>query len=177
QGASSFQAIRDTRCAPPARWRTKLLRTLAQAYARAPERSRVLALVEDVLASAETHSIRDLAVVSIQKVCDYAGITTQLVPSSTVYGNAALSGVERVLDVCRREGATTYVNAAGGRVLYDHDRFAAHGVELLFSEAVFEPYPQLHTSEFVPGLSILDLLMHVDAADVARRLRAGREIP
>jgi len=38
----------------------------------------------------------------------------------------------RVINLCRHFGATEYVNAPGGRALYDPAVFAAHGVRLAF---------------------------------------------
>ena len=42
-----------------------------------------------------------------------------------------LSGADRILDICRCENATTYINPPGGRELYDRARFLAAGMELL----------------------------------------------
>jgi hypothetical protein len=173
-GASSFRAIHETRCAPPAGWRDKILRTISEAYARAPEREAGLALVRRVLETADSESIRDLAVASLREVCRYAELPASWEESSRVYGNSDLSGIARVLDICRREGATSYVNLPGGRALYDPAAFAAKKLDLLFLEPHFEEYSQSRASTFVPGLSVLDLLMSVPRAEVARRLRGGR---
>jgi len=172
-GASSFHSIRDTRCAPPSRWRDKMLRTLTQVYARAPQREAGLSLVDRVLAVADAESIRDLAVASLREVCNYAGLTAQWQESSTTYGNTELRGVARVLDICRREGATTYVNLPGGRALYDPSLFAANAIELGFLSPALEPYPQTRAKQFEPGLSVLDLIMNVPREEVARRLNMG----
>jgi hypothetical protein len=173
-GASSFRSIRDTGCAPPATWRDKMLRTLAQVYARAPERNAGMAIVEKVLKEADGQLVRDLAVSSLREVCAYAGLDVAWQDSATVYGNSDLAGVERVLDICRREAATTYINLPGGRSLYDSALFASRAIELKFVVPVLEPYPQPRTKEFVPGLSVLDLLMSVSRDEVKRRLSAAQ---
>ena len=160
-GASSFRAIRETNCAPPSRWREKMLRTLTQVYARAPHREEGMELVRRVLEVADSESVRDLALASLREVCLYAGLAPSFQDSSSAYGNAQLSGVERVLDICRREGATTYVNAPGGRALYDPALFEARGLQLRFLSPTLEPYPQPRAKEFVAGLSVLDLVMSV----------------
>jgi hypothetical protein len=174
-GASSFRPIRDTRCAPPSAWRDKMLRTLSQVYARAPQRSAGLTLVEQVLRVADSESIRDLAVASLREVCSYAELSPSWQDSSSVYENSDLSGVDRVLDICRREGATRYVNAPGGRSLYEPARFVAQQIELRFISPVLGPYAQSRSATFVPGLSVLDLIMNAPRAEVARLLRAGVE--
>ena len=131
-------------------------------------------IARNVLAEADRGSIRDLAVASIRAVCAYAELKTDLVESSTKYRNAELSGSRRLIDICHREDAREYVNSPGGRALYDPADFSEAGLALRFIEPVLEPYPQVRGGAFVPGLSVLDLIMSVPRQDVARRLRAGR---
>ena len=54
--------------------------------------------------------------------------------------------------------ATSYVNAPGGRELFDPQAFASHGIALQILEPQLVPYPQ-GSGPFIAGLSILDLLM------------------
>jgi hypothetical protein len=176
-GASSFRAIRETQCAAPSAWRDKLLRTLTQVYARAPEREAGLEIARRVLQAADGGSVRDLAVSSLQEICAYAELPISWQDSSTVYGNAALSGVDRVIDICQREKATTYINLPGGRTLYDPALFESKHLQLRFVTPMLEPYPQSRSQEFVAGLSVLDLVMSVSRDEVKRRLRAGGVIP
>ena len=157
EGASSFKAIREVGVSPDPRWRAKLLKTLAQTYARAPCFREVYPLVESVLGATEAR-VSALAVASLRAVAAYLALEAEFVPSSAAYENGELRGQERVLDICRREGATTYVNPSGGRELYARDAFAARGVTLRFLEPQLRAYPQLRPP-FVPGLSIIDVLM------------------
>lgn len=154
--ASQNRLIRDIAVAPGP-WQTKLLRTLEQAYGKAPFREPVLALVEGVLSQA-SGTIGDLAFASLRAVCGYVGLEREFVSSTSAYGNASLKGQERILDICRREGASTYVNPPGGRELYEAAAFAAAGVDLRFLESLDSTYDQLG-APFQPGLSIVDVLM------------------
>jgi hypothetical protein len=157
QDASSFKPIRDVAVGEQREWRKKMLRTIEQAYSKAPEFAAVFPLVEAVVRSPEPH-VAGLAVASLRAVMGYLGITTELVASSSGYGNADLHGEARVLDICHREGAHVYVNASGGMALYDKAHFAARGVELRFLKPLLTPYRQFGAA-FVPGLSIVDVLM------------------
>lgn len=155
-GASSFRAIHAVQPAA-GRWRGKFLESLRHAYARAPQFSEVYSLVEAVVHSGST-SIADLAVESLKAVMSYADLRTSIRPTSRVYDNAQLTGQHRILDICRQEGADTYVNLPGGKSLYDRAAFAAKGVDLLFIEMNDVAYPQFRC-DFVPNLSVLDVLM------------------
>jgi hypothetical protein len=139
------------------RWRAKLLKTIDNAYRRAPEFATVFPLVEQVLDPGVSR-IGELALRSIKAVAEFLGLTTTFVDSTTVYGNAELSGEARVLDICRIEGATDYINPAGGRHLYSARRFAEQGVRLHFIVPTLPAYRQFG-AEFISGLSIIDVLM------------------
>lgn len=139
------------------RWKEKFLKTLEHAYRQAPFYASTRSLVAEVL-DTPGNTIRDLAVASILAVTRLLQLPTSIVESSRVYENAELRAAERLIDICLREGATLYVNSPGGRELYTADTFRARGIELRFLESRLPEYPQLG-NPFVPGLSIIDLLM------------------
>jgi len=168
-GASSTRRIATIEVSPQGRWRTKLLETFKQEYRRAPFHGAAAALLERILTSEET-AIGRLAVASLRAVADYLGLATPIVDSSTGYANAHLSGACRVLDVCRQEGATRYVNALGGQDLYDKAAFGAAGIELRFLRPRPITYRQFD-GPFVPWLSILDVLAFNPPAVVRGFLR------
>jgi hypothetical protein len=140
-----------------ARWRLTLLKTITNFYRRAPSFDRVYPLVERVIDGPFT-KIADMARASLREVCDYLGVTVSIVGSSAAYGNAHLKGQDRVIDTCRAERATDYVNAIGGCSLYSHEVFLAHGIRLQFISTDAISYPQFCVP-FVPSLSVIDLLM------------------
>jgi hypothetical protein len=158
--ASSFAPIHDTVIddqGQHARWREKTLKTIDNAYRRAPQFGVVFPLVEAVLMR-PTNRVAELAVASLRAVAGLLEIPVDWVESSARYGNAHLKGEERVLAICRAEGAADYVNAAGGRELYGQDRFEAEGVRLHFLQPRHVEYRQFNHA-FVPWLSIIDVLM------------------
>ncbi len=170
QDVSSFTAIRDTAVSSReyGRWREKFFKTLHQAYRKAPHYGPTSDLVARVL-NGNTDSIRNLAVAGLVEVSHHLGLSTSIVETSSIYGNGHLRGQERVLDICRLERTTWYLNAPGGRQLYSPLTFSAQGITLRFLRSRFPPYPQFR-KEFVPGLSIIDLLMFNSASDIRHML-------
>jgi hypothetical protein len=78
--------------------------------------------------------------------------------TSLCYENNELSGQDRILDICKQEGATTYINPQGGQSLYNRVAFAQSGLDLKFltpSTIEYRQFGSLH----VPWLSIIDVLM------------------
>jgi hypothetical protein len=169
QSVSSNRTIRDTAVSlrEYARWKDKFLKTVALAYSKAPWYEPTRELIASVFGDTPS-SIGELASRSIIAVCRALALPTCIRPSSTVYQNGDLRAQDRVLDICRRERATVYVNAPGGRRLYAREAFAPHGVELRFLRSRMPSYPQFN-HPFVQGLSIVDILMFNSPED-ARRL-------
>ena len=151
-------------------WRKRLLTTIENFYRRAPHFGDAFPIVEDVF-TANTASIADMARLSLARVALYLEIGTDVVPSSTRYGNAALKGEQRVIDTCRRESADHYVNAIGGQSLYSRGTFASNGITLQFVQSRPVEYPQFRDA-FVPWLSIVDVLMFNPAARVRDHVAA-----
>jgi hypothetical protein len=99
------------------------------------------------------------------------GINTEFVVTSRCYENNELSGQDRLLDVCKREGATTYINSQGGQALYDSEIFRKAGVDLRF--AVMRPLPyKQRGAGFMPYLSIIDALMEIGPDGIKEHLGA-----
>jgi len=88
----------------------------------------------------------------------------------TSFAPSGQKGIARVIEICRAAGATAYINAPGGRDLYDATTFAQAGVALRFLKPELSEYPQ-PAETFVSGLSVIDLLMRLsqDAARLAVR--------
>ncbi len=160
--ASSFQKIRDVAIASASDWRRKLGESIRHAYSRAPHFAAVSALVQGVFET-DTQHIGQLAKISVRQVADYLALSTQFIDSSASYGNATLHGAQRVLDICRLEGATDYYNVPGGRALYESATFAERGVRLHFIDPLPFEYAQ-SGPDFLPSLSIIDVLMYNDPA-------------
>ncbi len=80
----------------------------------------------------------------------------QVVRSSSLAIDPELHGQERIIEIARRLGARRYVNAPGGRALYDPKAFDAAGIELRFlSEYAGSPWSVLWrlACEDAPALS------------------------
>ena len=90
---------------------------------------------------------------------------TEFVDTSSAYENENLAGENRILDICKKEKATTYVNAQNGKSLYNNETFSAHGIELKFVKPELRKYEQIG-DEFVPGLSVLDAMMNLTCDEV-----------
>lgn len=154
--ASDYLDVREREVAPDFD-RGKLLRTLAASYRRAPEFETVFPLVERVV-QAPLANLFDYVHHSLTETAAFLGVATPIVVSSTVAADPTLAAERRVLALCEAMGADTYLNPIGGQTLYSGETFASEGVRLQFLRPRLGEYPQFG-GPFVPGLSILDVLM------------------
>ena len=151
-------------------WRDKLLKTIENTYRKSPFFAEVFPAIEKIILF-ETENLADFLINQLLELSAFMGIKTEFVLTSRKYENQFLSGQERVIDICKQEKTDIYLNAIGGQTLYDAKTFSDAGIGLQFIEMKPLSYPQKST-EFVPYLSIIDVLMNVGIEGVKEHLNA-----
>ena len=145
----------------------KLLKTIEQAY-KAPYFNDVFPLIEGIILQNEKSLSKYLAGL-ITRVCGYLGINTRLVLSSETEKDNSLKGQDKVLEICGILGANRYINAIGGMELYSKGAFEKLNIELSFIKTREIKYKQ-YNNEFVPNLSIIDVMMFNSKEEIKRML-------
>ncbi len=168
-GASQNKTIRELELVTPDGWKGNIEKTLIMAYKKAPQFERFFPVLRSIL-YADIRNLSAYIFHSLHTLCQYMQLSVALVPGTSGYANAALKGQDRILDLCRQENASVYVNPPGGASLYDAERFRDQGIQLLFLQPALTPYPQRGATEFVPALSIIDVLMNCEPAQVQQQL-------
>lgn len=166
--ASPFVKINSIKIKSDIPWEARILAQISASYSKAPYYTSVRDLVEKVVFSHDGY-ISTLAKKSVLAVADYLSISKVVEISSELYGNQNLRGTARVLDICRQEAASVYVNLPGGRNLYSQADFSREGMDLLFLDGPMREYSQAGT-EFHSGLSIIDVLMFNSPEEVVGML-------
>lgn len=157
EDVSQNKLISNTKVIFDLKERNKLLATIQQAYKRAPFFNTVYDIVGNVLSTSYTY-IDEMASASVKEICRYLNIGTELKKSHNYYNNSELVQTQRIIDICLKEQADQYINAAGGAGLYSKEQFEFSGIKLNFLESKPVFYKQFD-NEFVPSLSIIDVLM------------------
>lgn len=151
-----------------------LLRLLRNAYRSAPFLQPALQLVERVFDEG-AGNVATTNASSIQRVLEYAGLERQWHRSSDLLAQGQFKGSRWIIEICRRLNASRYLNLPGGRSLYEPSTFEDMGIALQFIEPVFITYNQV--TPFVRGLSMIDILMWCEPAEISAMLQAGRTTP
>jgi hypothetical protein len=152
----------------------KLLKKIRGAYIRAPYFEQTYPLLERVVRYSETNLFLFL-LHSIMQVCAQLGITTKILTSSEVKINHQLPGQVRVLELCKALDATCYINTIGGIDLYSKKSFQERGIELQFIKSKLFDYKQFE-NQFIPSLSIIDVMMFNPISDIQTCLKTNYEL-
>ncbi len=139
------------------KWRGAFLKTIEQAYKKAPFFNEVFFLLQTII-NAEVDKISALILKSFMELKQYMGIDTLLVETSARYNVSHLKGQERILGICKQENTQQYINPIGGQELYAKALFDENGIQLNFIKSNPIVYKQFG-KEFIPWLSIIDVLM------------------
>ncbi|HMX76933.1 MAG TPA: WbqC family protein [Saprospiraceae bacterium] len=167
--AGSFKMIKDTEIDYRRNELVKLLKAIELAYKKAPFFEEIFPLTAQILEK-EYINIAELAKESIVRVSDYLSITTRFYTSSTDFPESrGLDKAERLQAICKKINAEKYINAIGGQELYSKEEFFKENIQLQFIKSLPIAYKQFG-NEFVPWLSILDVLMFNSKEEVKKML-------
>lgn len=169
-GASPFLLINQIKTTPRENEKEKLLKTIDAAYKKAPYFDVVFPIIHDVIME-KSNLIINALVLQLKSVCKYLDIQTELIISSTMDKDNSLKAQDKVIHICKMLGGTQYINAIGGQELYNFEDFKKNGLELSFLKTEFTPYKQFK-NEFIPGLSMIDILMFNSPEQIKTMLNA-----
>jgi|APTNR8051073442_1049403.scaffolds.fasta_scaffold03006_8 hypothetical protein len=156
-------------------WQEKIIGQLTHYNKKAPFFNQVMMLIKNCLAY-ESDSITCINVNAIEKICDYIDIPFKCKLFSEM--NLELGDVEHpgqwALKISAAVGAKEYVNLPGGEALFDLKEFERMGILLTIRRMPLMVYP-LRSYEYVPNLSIIDVLMWNDPSNIKKFLDSWHE--
>lgn len=163
-------AIRDVEVSPEPAWRRRLLAQLGHYRKRAPYFRETMAIVDRCLAPGDA-SLARTNVAILDEICRLLGIRfdRRFFSEMAIDLPAEPGPGDWALEIASALGADEYVNPPGGRHLFDPARFADRGIALTIREFRNMPY-RCEGYGFVPGLSIVDVLMWNRPESVRRYL-------
>lgn len=162
-GTNEHRLINQVTLPADRRWAAKHLRLLQENYGCAPCFSRYAPFFREVYKDSSWISLSELNQFLVTAIArDFLGITT-------VFSDSARFGLsgrkqERVLDLLKIVGATTYISGPAARSYLDPARFEKEGIELIWKD--YSGYPEYKQPwpPFEHAVSIVDLLFSVGPA-------------
>lgn len=149
----------------------RALRQVEDYYRGAPNFDEIFPLLRDILTFGNAN-VASFNLNVISWLATRLNIQTHLILSSELKKDKNLAAQERVVNICKKLGASCYVNPIGGQKLYQHERFGREGIKLGFLEPQLNPDPQMRGAPF----SIIDTLMFNNGEAIAGILKKYRII-
>ena len=159
--ADRFLSNREVRVNNRIPWRQDHWKKLCVSYANAEQFHHYAGELKE-LYETDWSSLLELDCVTTRKVMKWLGMTTSVVMESVLGVNS--KGTQRLVDICHALGADTYLSGRGAGDYLKEDLFTKNGVRVEFQSYSPRAYPQRFTSQFIPDLSVLDLLVNVGPA-------------
>lgn len=147
----------------------KVLRTIEQSYSKAPYFEKIFPIVRAVL-ELNDRSIASVCQKSFEDIFSYLDIEKDIRKTSELDYDRTASARDRLIALCHQFDADCYINTPGGRKLYAKEDFAKERINLRFVDSLPVEYPQ-GNADFVPNLSIIDVLMNCSTEEVKCLLR------
>lgn len=141
-------------------WHERHRKALQFAYGRSPYFKEVFELVESALDEIQDETyLSKINYKFIHKILSYLGCQTQLYWSMEI-PKAVEGKNERLIELVRSVGGTTYLSGPAAKDYMDIELFQKNGVEVVYADySDYPKYSQLH-GDFIPNVSILDLLFN-----------------
>ena len=168
-------SIRDIRIRDNEPWREKIFAQLAPYKKKAPHYNEVIALLTEIF-ELNTDSIVEINRRALEIVCQYLRIGTPIGVWSEmkIEIDQPRAPDEWALNISKALGARTYINPTAGKHLFNNAKYRSAGIDLRFIEVNPVQYNQRLTEEFVPNMSILEILMCCDLEEIHSMLHNYR---
>jgi hypothetical protein len=152
----------------------KFVRQLSNVYGNSQYFDRGMDYVNSVLDSGLS-KISDLAIKSVTDFFSLLDIKKDIIVSSRdFYSSKDMGKSNRLIWLTKELGCDTYLNPISGAKLYSQNYFTQNGVFLKFVEPVVSKYNQFNTQQFIPNLSLIDLMMNLSDAEMMKQINSFR---
>ena len=138
-------------------WKINMLKTIKMSYKKAPFFDDIFPILENII-NYENANLAKYLINSLEKICNLLNLKKTFILSSDLEKNNSLRGQQKIINICNSLNCSTYINAIGGKDLYNKLDFKKNDLNLKFLNPKDITYSQFN-NEYVPWLSIIDLLM------------------
>lgn len=137
-------------------WKTQHKNTIKAYYSCSPFFKKYWDSIESIL-NADWEKLIDINLEFIEYFKKILNLKTKCINSSEL--NIPSTKSQRILDICKKLNATTYVSGELGRNYLDEKMFHDAGIEVLYEKFQHPVYKQQY-SNFIPYLSVIDLVFN-----------------
>lgn len=162
--------ISDTLIDNSQKWREKINGQITFYKKKAPFYDKTKSILDKIL-NYDTSGICELNIMALKIICEYINIEFKysLFSENTMGINTVNAPDEWALEISKQLGARTYINPPGGKSFFNKKKYDIANINLKFLTQTSNPY-QTFNSEFISGLSIIDVMMFNSPKDINKML-------
>lgn len=150
-------------------WRNQHLTKIQHYYKKTPYFESVFEEIVKPIYQNHSSNFSDFLLDSMKIISPVFGITAPFEKTSSGDWSSELSGNARLIEICRKAGATEYISGNGGMNYIDYNPFENYGVKINYMSYKIKPYDQLY-GNFTPYVSVIDLLFCVGLKNARNHL-------
>ena len=150
------EKLNEVKIANTENWREKHRKAIMMNYQKSSFFDDYWNDIDDILTK-EWEKLIDLNFNLISYFSSKLGINTKTIKSSELKINS--TGSERLLEICQKLSADTYISGELGKNYLDEDIFQKADIDIIYEKFQHPHYSQLGKS-FQPNMSVIDLLFN-----------------
>jgi len=154
------QKISEVRIDNSSAWQRKHSQSLKTCYGKTVFFERYFPFFENIY-NTRFESLARLNTEIIKYILSELGLSGKLYQDTDL--DIHSQKTDRILEICRKLKADTYLSGSGGRQYLEEDKFRQAGVKLVYQEFTHPFYNQRVLSQeenFLPYMSVIDLLFN-----------------
>src|SRR5437773_2588409 len=167
-GVRSYAQMRIDNGVP---WREKLLQTIRTNYGATAYFDQVFPAIEELVRNSTT-GLTDYNLSAILYLAKALAVDTEKIVLASET-EATGTGTDLLVPITKGVNGTAYFCGGGASGYQEDEKFAAAGLNLIYQNFQHPVYEQTNARAFVPGLSIIDTLMHCGFRRTGELIRQG----
>jgi len=153
-----YKMIREITFSSP-EWAERTIKTIEANYSRSPFFKEIFPVMQDLILY-PTNSLTDYNLNFITSLLGLLNVSHgELILGSAL--KAQGHATDLLISLVQEVGGNCYLCGGGAAGYQEDDMFLNAGLELRYQTFNHPIYPQRNSSSFVPGLSIIDVLMNI----------------
>ena len=152
-----YQTIQEIKIDEKQPWRMKMKKIIKINYAKSDFYSENFELISHLI-DREEHILSVFNIKNIKDICDILDIKTKFILQSDI--ETSKKATELNIEITQNVGGTSYICGSGSRNYQEDQKFADNDVILIHQDFHHPRYPQKTKTDFIEGLSIIDVLLN-----------------
>ncbi len=161
---SRLQNIKDVKINYNTNWQKKHSVTIQDNYKNHPFGDDILNILLPIIQRKDLVFLKDLNYLIINKICNYLGIEINSKIDSEIPTSSTKS--KKLLEICNYFKTNNYISPIGSKNYIEEEGFLEMGnISVTYQKTNFKGYDQYKLTEFVPYLSIIDLIANLGSKE------------